>query len=226
MSNYIGQAQQDKFVLKILKEKKDGYFLEIGSNDPVNINNTYVLEKNYNWKGIMVEYDASFLSSYKKHRPKSVYVLQDARKVNFKELFTNNKVPENIDYLQIDLEASNGSTLKTLQNLEKQVFNNYKFATVTFEHDIYSTNYKNTRDESRKIFKKYGYEFVFTDINNNGKNPYEDWYVYPDLVDMDYVNEIKNKNINNYKKGRVTKKFRYNGLPNIKKSMNWKDIEY
>ena len=65
-----------------------------------------------------------------------------------------------------------------------------------------------------------------TDINNNGKNPYEDWYVYPDLVDMDYVNEIKNKNINNYKKGRVTKKFRYNGLPNIKKSMNWKDIEY
>ena len=66
MSNYIGQAQQDKFVLKILKEKKDGYFLEIGSNDPVNINNTYVLEKNYNWKGIMVEYDASFLSSYKK----------------------------------------------------------------------------------------------------------------------------------------------------------------
>ena len=43
---YLGQAQQDKFVLNVLNEKKNGYFLEIGSNHPININNTYLLEKN------------------------------------------------------------------------------------------------------------------------------------------------------------------------------------
>jgi len=45
---YNGQAEQDKFILNVLKEKKDGFFLEIGSNHPININNTFVLETKYN----------------------------------------------------------------------------------------------------------------------------------------------------------------------------------
>jgi hypothetical protein len=31
----LGQANQDKFVLNVLKEKRNGYFLEIGSNHPI-----------------------------------------------------------------------------------------------------------------------------------------------------------------------------------------------
>ena len=60
----MSQSGQDKFILSVLKNKKNGYFLEIGSNDPILINNTYILEKDYNWKGIMVEYDGSFQNSY------------------------------------------------------------------------------------------------------------------------------------------------------------------
>ena len=41
----------------------------------------------------------------------------------------------NLDYLQIDLEANNGSTLNTLKNLDDEVMNKYKFSTITFEHD-------------------------------------------------------------------------------------------
>ena len=44
---FKGQAEQDKFVLNMLKNKKNGFFLEIGSNHPININNSYILEKNY-----------------------------------------------------------------------------------------------------------------------------------------------------------------------------------
>ena len=61
---YLGQANQDKFVLNVLKEKSFGYYLEIGSNHPININNTYLLETKYNRKGIMVEYNASYLPLY------------------------------------------------------------------------------------------------------------------------------------------------------------------
>jgi len=43
--NYQGQAGQDKFVCLINNFKKDGYFIEIGSNDPIQHNNSYVLEK-------------------------------------------------------------------------------------------------------------------------------------------------------------------------------------
>ena len=72
---YLGQAEQDKFVINILKEKKNGYFLEIGSCFPINSNNTYLLETNYDWKGIMVEIDSQHLSSYKEHRPNSIHII-------------------------------------------------------------------------------------------------------------------------------------------------------
>lgn len=35
-----------------------------------------------------------------------------------------------------------------------KIFDIYKFATVTFEHDVYHTNFLNTQLESQNIFKK------------------------------------------------------------------------
>jgi len=213
---YLGQSEQDKFVLNILKNKKNGYFLEIGSNHPITINNSYLLEKKYDWKGIMVEYDSNFLPLYKEHRDNSIHIINDATKIDYKNVFEKNNMPLSFDYLQIDLEVSNGSTIKTLQKLDNEIFDTYKFATVTFEHDIYHTNFANTRLESRNIFKKRGYVCVFEDINCKSiEYPYEDWYVHPDLVDMNYVNnliEINNKN--------------YHEHPNIEKTINYEDIQY
>lgn len=211
---YFGQAEQDKFVLHVLKHKKNGYFLEIGSNHPIDINNTYVLEKQYEWKGIMVEYNPSFLQLYQQHRPNSAHVINNATQIDYKTLFESNSFPVNVDYLQIDLEANNGSTIRTLEKLDDEVLDKHKFATVTFEHDIYHTNYDNTREKSRAIFKKRGYVRVFEDVNNMGINPYEDWYVHPSLVDMSYVEDLKLKNLKKYKV-----------IQNIL-SINWQDIEY
>jgi len=213
---YLGQAQQDKFILNILKEKTNGYFLEIGSNHPININNTYLLENKYHWKGIMVEYQESYLPSYKQYRPNSIHIINDATKIDYKNLFESNNIPLTLDYLQIDLEANNGSTIKTLQKLDEEIFDKYKFATVTFEHDIYHTNFDNTREKSREIFNKRGYFCVFEDINQNYINPYEDWYVHPELVDMDYVQKLKETNNKHYKNLNIH---------NIN-SINWEDIEY
>ena len=213
---YLGQAEQDKFVLNILKEKRDGFFLEIGSNHPVTINNTYLLESKYNWKGIMVEYNESFLSLYKTHRPNSIHIINDATKVDFKTVFEMNNVPSAIDYLQIDLEANNGSTIKTLMNLDRDVFDNYKFATVTFEHDIYHTTFLNTREVSREILNKRGYVLVFGDIHNKEPAyPYEDWYIHPDLVDMNYVRQLMEVNSEYYVENSITGK-----------TINWQDIHY
>lgn len=213
---YLGQAEQDKFVLSVLKDKKGGFFVEIGSNHPININNTYLLENKYDWKGIMVEYNESFLSSYKTFRPNSFHIINDATKVDYFDFFKTNSVPVTIDYLQIDLEADNGSTLKTLQLLDTTIFDNYKFATITFEHDIYHTNFANTREESRKIFDKRGYIRVFADIHNlEPQYVYEDWYVHPELVDMYYINNLMKTNEKNYVQNPIT------GT-----SISWRDIQY
>ena len=152
----MSQALQDLFVISILKNKNNGYFLEIGSNHPITCNNTYMLEKEYGWKGLMIEYDSSFEQLYKDLRPNSIYRISDARLVDYRGILDTNTFPCNIDYLQIDLDVNNKSTLDTLVLLDNTCFDKYKFATITFEHDIYTGNYFNTREISRKIFKKRG----------------------------------------------------------------------
>ena len=197
---FYGQAQQDKFVTTVLKGKIGGTFLEIGSNDPIEINNTYLLEKEFQWRGIMVEMMPHCLPLYREHRPKSIHVIQDATTIDYKTLFATTSMPANMDYLQIDLEISNGSTLACLELINAQLLDSYKFATITFEHDIYhAAPSDKTRDRSREIFTSHGYQCVFADVNNCGANPYEDWYVHPDLVDMTYVAALREKNIANYK---------------------------
>jgi hypothetical protein len=207
MSNvqYNGQAQQDKFVLTMLKHKQNGTFLELGGNDPCHISNSYFLETRYNWKGIIVEYDESFRQAYLDKRPKSTHVFHDATTFDYASLLNQLQYPAGIDYLQIDLEAENGSTLAALQNLDANVFPNHKFATVTFEHDVYSSRgddiFKTTRAISRQIFENRGYVRVFSDVGDSVYNeqwPFEDWYVHPDLVDMNYVNSVISNNAQNY----------------------------
>lgn len=221
---FNGQIQQDKFVLNVLKNKKNGFFVEIGSYDPILINNSYILEKNYKWNGIMIEYSNEWLNDYKRIRPNSIHVINDAREIDYKNLFETNNVPLNIDYLQIDLEVTDGSTLTTLKKLDKEIMDKYKFAIITFEHDIYHTNYLNTRLVSRQIFENRGYLRVFSDVNNEGYYPFEDWYVHPDLVDNELVNNLIKKNENKYKSKFITMKSFQESV--VHKSINWQDIEY
>lgn len=179
--NY-SQASQDLFVLLMTQYKRGGTFLEIGSNDPIQTSNTYLLESKYEWTGIMVEYDASFKDAYKSLRPGSKHVFQDARTVDYACLLESKPT---MDYLQIDLDVDNRSTLDTLELLDKTVFDTTKFAVVTFEHDIYTGDYFSTRAKSREIFAKRGYQLVCPDVAvhfNGARCEFEDWYVHPDLV--------------------------------------------
>jgi hypothetical protein len=186
----MSQAGQEQFVMNTLHNKRNGFFLEIGSNHPININNTYKLEKEYGWDGLMVEYDPSYESLYKIHRT-SKYIIQDATTINYLELFQRYNFPKDMDYLQIDLEVDNRSTLSTLELLDKTLFREYKFATVTFEHDIYRGNYFDTRKKSRDIFEKNGYILVFPDVENDGYK-FEDWYVQRSQVTFSPVGGLGN----------------------------------
>ena len=216
---FNGQTEQDKFVLSMLGNKKNGFFIELGSQHPINYNNTFLLENEYEWNGIMVEYDSYWLNEYKIHRPNSIHIIDDAQKIDYNSLLKINNVPKNIDYLQIDLDVDNSSTLNTLLRIDEQLFNEYKFATVTFEHDIYSSDNENdiwgiTRKKSREIFQNRGYILLFPDVQLPSNTSYrgkqcgafEDWYVHPDLVDMEYINKLISNNIHNYIYNDITQK--------------------
>ena len=215
MPQYHGQALQDKFVLNVLKNKKNGTFLDMGAHEPININNTYVLEKEFGWKGILFDYMEHFRPSYEKHRPESVHVISDATTLDYVRLFDETEMPENIDYLSFDLDGD--STIKTLRKFDKEVLHRHKFAVVTYEHDVWvGGNHIAARKESREIFKRRGYVRVFDDIHDKTPNlVYEDWYVHPDLVDMNYVNNLKKRNMDRYVQNSITGN-----------SLDWRSISY
>lgn len=192
MNKYYGQSAQDYFVIKCLKEKKGGTFVEIGSNHPIGVNNTFLLEAKYDWSGFMIEYNDEFIKEYKLYRPRSYHIIYDATKIEFLKLFEAVAFPNNVDYLQIDLDVENRSTLTTLENMDKEVFDTYRFAVITFEHDIYRGDYFETRRISREILERRGYIRVFSDVHAGPPyGEHEDWYVHPELVDMEFINKIK-----------------------------------
>ena len=49
------QLRQDLNVIEFYNFKENGFFVDIGASDGISLSNTYLLEKNYNWKGICVE---------------------------------------------------------------------------------------------------------------------------------------------------------------------------
>ena len=57
--NNYSQAYQDLFVLSMLKGKKNGKYVEVGSNHPTHMSNTFLLETAFGWRGFSVEIEKS-----------------------------------------------------------------------------------------------------------------------------------------------------------------------
>ena len=62
------QIGQDLFVLFTLNRKRNGFFVEIGAGDGVHLSNTYLLENEFGWTGILVEPNKSFYSECCRNR--------------------------------------------------------------------------------------------------------------------------------------------------------------
>jgi FkbM family methyltransferase len=69
--NY-SQIGQDLEVLKFYNNKKNGFFIEIGASDGIELSNTYLLEKMFDWKGICVEPIPDRFNLLTKNRPNSL----------------------------------------------------------------------------------------------------------------------------------------------------------
>lgn len=66
------QTGQDLKVIDFYKKKQYGYFLEIGAFDGITCSNTYLLERDYFWKGICVEPVPYNFEKLKINRPKAI----------------------------------------------------------------------------------------------------------------------------------------------------------
>lgn len=62
------QLFQDLFVLFSLEQKKRGFFVEFGAADGIELSNTVLLEKSYEWQGILAEPARCWHGDLKKNR--------------------------------------------------------------------------------------------------------------------------------------------------------------
>jgi hypothetical protein len=172
----------DSFALNILNYKTDGYYVEMGSADPIVGNTTYRMETDYSWKGVGFELNEEHAKQYNFVR-KNPCLVADATKFNYLKYFEQNNFPKQIDYLQIDIESPidyNGRSLdpigQPLNGLIALPLSQYRFTVISFEHDTI-LHYKNAsmRDAQREILNNLGYSLV-------AKIGHEDWWVDPNVI--------------------------------------------
>jgi len=68
------QLFQDLFVLYFLNNKINGTFLEFGATNGVELSNTFTLEHNFQWRGVLAEPSPQWHQQLKKNRPKSTII--------------------------------------------------------------------------------------------------------------------------------------------------------
>jgi hypothetical protein len=60
---WFSQVRQDLVVFTLLREKQNGYFVDLAANDAVKISNTYALEQFHGWTGLAIEPNPIYWSS-------------------------------------------------------------------------------------------------------------------------------------------------------------------
>lgn len=196
--NY-SQVYQDMFVLMMTDGKTNGTFLEVGGSDPVDNNNTYLLETEFGWSGVSIELNETHVQNYKLRRPDIHVISADATKLNYNKIISENFDAPVIDYLQLDIEPAKN----TFEALLSIPFDKYKFAVITYEHDYYIDVTKSYREKSRRYLTALGYELIVNDISTDGVSTFEDWWVHPELVSKETIDKMKDvrdniKKVENY----------------------------
>jgi len=174
--NY-SQSFQDMFILSVLDGKQSGTFLEIGSSEPVNISNTYLLEKYFNWSGVSIDIIPNEKEIFEGAGRTTKVIVGDAVNLDYNIILSGFDSPR-IDYLQIDIDPS----IQSLNCLKNLPLDNFRFSTITFEDDVYdpanSVEYnQNIKRESQDILKSHGYILVNDNVANMGNDPFESWWL-------------------------------------------------
>lgn len=66
---YFSQKGQDRWVIeRAASRQRGGYFVEIGAGDGRTHSNTFALERDYGWTGLLIEPNPGFAQAIRRHR--------------------------------------------------------------------------------------------------------------------------------------------------------------
>jgi len=202
--NSKSQLRQDLFALSHLGFKKNGYFVEFGATNGCDLSNTYLMEKELGWSGILAEPATVWHTDLKNNRKCNIetncvwkdsnstltfnqvavaelstissYSDTDLHKQARKEGTTYNVNTISLNDLLIKYNAPKHIDYLSIdtEGSEYEILSNFDFSKYTFGVITCEHNYTPMREKLYSLLTKQGYKRVFEDLSL-----FDDWYVKP-----------------------------------------------
>ena len=200
--NSKSQLGQDLFALIASGAKSNGFFVEFGAADGVALSNSYLLEKQFGWSGILCEPSRSWHEDVKKNRSctiefRCVYS-RTGEQISFSENYIGelsgiteftgddhhgliNRTTESYQVETIsllDLLAQHNAPKHVdflsvdTEGSEFEILNAFDFKKYSFGAICVEHNYLANRPKVKALLESNGYRQVYS-----GLSEYDDWFV-------------------------------------------------
>jgi len=182
--NYYSFSGVDVIIKNIFRNKQKGFYVDVGCQNPIKNNNTYLLHKK-GWFGLNIDLDKDNIDIFNVSRPNDENInTAISNKVGQTNLyFYHKKSPINtIDKSTSDFQKANVSEIKKIQ-------------TNTLNNILYNSKYKNTKINLLSVDVE-GHELqVFEGLDFN---LYKPEVIVVEVLDLNVKKlEIKNLKIEN-----------------------------
>lgn len=174
MKSY-SQIGQDIFVTKYYNNKRNGYYIDIGAYDGIKLSNTYLLEKNFQWKGICIEPLPDIFNLLKKNRPNSICInkaiySKSGEKLNF-DICKKYKMLSGItNFIDTHKKKVNESK-KTIQIDTITLMDLLDLLNAPKYIEYLSLDTEGSEYEILKVFDFNKYKFGLIDVEHNFQEP-------------------------------------------------------
>ena len=207
LSKSTSQLGQDLLVLLYSDFKLNGFFVEFGATNGKDLSNTYILEKQYGWKGILAEPAKSWHSSLKTNRNCSIETNCVWSESNQALLFNEvqSKELSTLDsFADSDMHADSRKSGKryfvntiSLEELlirhgapqivdylsvdtegsEYEILRGFNFNKYKFNFISCEHNFTESRELVHGLLVENGYRRILEEVSK-----FDDWYIHSSLV--------------------------------------------
>jgi FkbM family methyltransferase len=196
------QIRQDLFVLSELDFKKNGFFVEFGATNGIDLSNTYLLEKEFGWRGILAEPGKCWHTELGNNRSAAIdhncvwknssstlmfneVEVPELSTINaysgsdlFKGVRTRGEMYEVKSISLADLLKKHGAPNHIdylsidTEGSEYEILNNFDFEEYSFDVITCEHNFTPLRDKIFELLSKKGYQRKYQSLSD-----FDDWYV-------------------------------------------------
>ena len=170
---FYSQCSQDKYLEnKFFKGYKNGFYVDVGAHNGIDINNTLYFERNNNWNGINIEPIKKIFDSLVKNRPNDININCAVCNHNGEtEFYLNEGYTEMLsgikdNYDKRHLERLNNENIDNFSTTHIIKVITKKLDTIFDENNILHINYLSIDVEGAEfeVIKSINFDKVFIDI--------------------------------------------------------------